>query len=131
MAAIFEIVCQGFTLTAIPQSGGIGSPDSFPPPTGVVSTKVTLDAAGKGALLDTISWTAVGCTMPGATFVSGGGSMTAQTLYCTSDGQKFFLKLDMGDCSGSFITNSSPSAQIMCSCKIMIKDAGQTRVKGS
>ena len=62
---------------------------------------------------------------------SGDRHVLAAGIKCKADGEKCLLKLDMGNCTGSFISNSSPPTPMPCACIIMIKDAGQTKVKGS
>jgi hypothetical protein len=133
MKAIFEIVNEDYELVAIPNSGGIGNPGSFKI-NKVVSTKVKTEN-GKGVLLSELKWEGPpgGCTMPGFTHISVNGpiSITASSQKCTAEeGKPIFLKLDMGNCIGMFASNG-PYASVPCSCTIMIKNAGQTKVKGS
>ncbi len=130
MKAIFEIVNEDYKLVAIPNSAGIGNTDNFTL-TKVISTKVNTKN-DKGVLLDQLNWTVKpgGCTMPGFTLKSGSGSLTPTAIKCMAEKKKIYLKLDKGNCTGSFAPNG-PYASVPCACTIMIIDAGQTKVKGA
>lgn len=131
MAAIFEIVNEDYELVAIPNSGGIGDPAKFQV---TVTPAEKMQLSGKKALVDQITWTVNpgSCTMPGFTHTQGAqvNPIKAPDRKCKADQKPVLLKLDKGDCTGSFTNNANPSVTATCSCKIMIKNAGQDKVKG-
>ena len=131
MNAIFEIANEDYELIAIPKSGGIGNPDRFTPAVGTISQKVKTQK-NKGVFLSPYTWTVPpgGCTMPGFTHLGGGGTLTSSAQKAMAENKPIFLKLDIGQCDGSF-QPPGPVAPVPCSCSIMIKEAGQTKVKGS
>lgn len=134
MPAIFEIVNEDYELAALPNSAGIGDPSKFIfNPSEDISTDI-LTNSDKGVLLDKLNWTVQpgGCTLPGYTLLNGKGTLEASSTKCKAenDSKKIFLKLDIGDCDGKFQLNSYPYTQIVCMCKIIVKDPGQNKVKG-
>ncbi len=135
MPAIFEIVVDGFEFTAIPNSPAMGSPNDLLPPLlpTAFSQKVKID--GKGVFYSPpASYTVApgSCTLPGATHMTGSFSVSANANKVSVEGNQCFLKLAMtqAPCSGQFVLNAN-GAPMPCACTIMIKDPGQTLVKGS
>lgn len=74
---------------------------------------------------NTLPFTAAGCSLSGYTFVSGGGTLSATSVW-EIDGKKTMRKGDKGTCSGSFTLNSTT---LSCTCMVEIDDAGQTAVQ--
>ncbi len=134
MAAIFEIANEDFELIAIPTSGGIGDPTKFDfsPNAGNLSEKLLLN--NKKALIEKIEWIVKPetCTMPGFTHLGSTPDtyIEGSTTMCLTEDKKLLLKLDMGICQGNFANNAN-GLTVPCSCQIMIKNAGQEKVKGS
>ena len=131
MADIFEIAVQdNYKLVAIPLSLGIGNMNSFKPTAIESSTSKVGDKAvlTKEIRFEIVSYS---CTMPGFIHMSVNNitPIRASAKKCSADGNPCLLKLDMGDCTGTF-QNPSTGATAPCTCKIMIQEAGQTLVKG-
>ena len=127
MKAIFDVVTEDYELIAIPLSAGIGNPNNFNKDE-TYSEKVKID--GK-KILKEVSWDIVepnGCIMPGCTFMNGKGKISAGSKKCKVESSNVFLKLDKGNCSGSFQPNA-PSNPVCCKCIIFIKDSGQSKSK--
>ena len=113
-------------ITITPQ--GVGVPG---PPAGFSWTKVTADKCkmnSEKGLLQTLSWTAAGCTAPGGT-CSGGGSMNETAEKVTSNGQGLMRKTDNGICNGMAQMPSAPPQAT--TCKVEITDGGQVKVKAT
>lgn len=84
---------------------------------------------GKVLLGPSLTWAMSGCLFPPNAFSSGGGSMspTCQKVKCS--GLVPFRENDEGDCSGVFVIPTPPGGTVVCSCKVKISSAGQTKVK--
>jgi hypothetical protein len=128
MKAIFDVVTEDYELIAIPLSAGIGNPNNFKIEE-TFSEKVKID--GK-KILTNLSWDVNpgGCIMPGCTFSKKvEGEITASSTKCKVESSNVFLKLDMGKCSGTFVTNTPVPTTIPCTCNIIIKSSGQSKSK--
>jgi hypothetical protein len=87
--------------------------------------------SNKFAMINQISWVALGCTFGGHTFVSGGSveAIMATATKCKCDNMFVLRKDDQGSCAGTF-TNNSSGATVPCTCSFKIDMAGQVKVKG-
>mgnify|MGYP001552526926 CR=1 FL=1 len=133
MAAIYEIVNEDFELKAIPAGAAKGVPEKFKfiPPTLNTATKLKINR--KKVLVEKIEWSVpkgsclmTGCIHLGSISITPIKATTAQK--CKADQKPVLLKNDEGICKGKF--KDPNNNEVLCMCKIVIKNAGQTKVKG-
>jgi len=64
------------------------------------------------------------------TFVSGAGSILAQSVSCRCSGAAPMRLNDSGTCQGVWNQTSAPYTPIACSCNFSVTDAGQDKARG-
>jgi hypothetical protein len=116
---------DAFAVTKTPQGSWVPGTPSW---TKIESSKSK--AGGHKLLLQTLTWTMSGCTLPAYTFVSGGGSIAATASKMKAENMPPCRKGDFGMCSGMFTLTASPFTPMPCSCRFEITDAGQVKAKG-
>ena len=127
--ALNPILVDGYTVTITPN--GVWTPGQFSGFT-ITQTLSPKCKAQSKQIIDgpTIMWVAVGCSNPGpGVLISGGGSMSANSIKVKADGNFCFLKTVTGSCSGTQrLPPPPPGNSVPCSCTMTISDAGQTKV---
>lgn len=104
-------------------------------PNSIEATKAK--AGGAKILLATIGWTTAACIFAGHTHVPGGSaglaavSIVAGATKVKCDSKFAILSTDTGTCTGTFVLIALPNTQVPCNCGVVIKDAGQNKVKGT
>jgi len=125
-----ELVVDGYSISISPINGATpGSwDDDFIVIKEDVSTKVKAEGNGamKGPLM---AKTAMGCSLPGYTFVTGVAQVPASTVKTKVEGLTCYNKNSTGSCLGTFTLSSYPFTPFVCSCSLSVSDAGQTKVK--
>jgi hypothetical protein len=64
------------------------------------------------------------------TFVSGTGTVTAQSTRCRLSGQAPMRQDDAGTCAGVWNLSASPYTPMACACTMSVSNAGQNRARG-
>ena len=123
-----EVANEDRVILITPNSAGVPGPATGMTYTQTLASKTKL--SNKFALINQISWTAIGCTIAAHTFVSGASAspLMATATKCKCDNLFVIRTGDSGTCAGSF-TNNSTAATVTCTCKYEIQNAGQIKVK--
>ena len=125
-----EIANEDRIILITPNSAGVPGPAVGMSYTETPASKAK--ANSKFVLVNQISLTAAGCTIPAHTFVSGASvaPIMATATKCKCDNLFVLRKGDSGTCVGGFTLTAAPFTPQACTCKYEIQDAGQIKAKG-